>query len=268
MIRQPISFRAHVALGVISVVVLLAAYTALSYRQHQRNPDDRTIPDWTQLADGVTRVLKPQQRYDGASWLWVDAKATFGRHFTGLAIGVLSAVVIGLAMGCFAPIEALLLPPLSCLAKIPPTAMLAVFFVLVGTGVELYVAMIAFGVIPTLAQAIYQSARTDVPEELIYKAYTLGASHPELIWNVTFKQILPRIIEAVRLQVGPAMVYLIAAEYAIGDIGFGFRLRMQQRLSDMSTVYVYLVVLAGIGFLMDYSLTWLRRLMCPWFGKG
>lgn len=267
MIRQPISLRAHIALGVVSVVVLLTAYTALSYRQHQRNPSDKTIPNWTQLADGVVRVLKPQDRYDGASWLWTDAKATFTRHFSGLAIGVLVAVVLGLGMGCFTPIEALLLPPLSCLAKIPPTAMLAVFFVLVGTGMELYVAMIAFGVIPTLAQSIYQSARTDVPEELIYKAYTLGASHPELIWNVTFKQILPRIIEAVRLQVGPAMVYLIAAEYAIGDIGFGFRLRMQQRLSDMSTVYIYLAVLAAVGFLMDYSLTWLRRLLCPWFGK-
>lgn len=269
MIRQPISFRAHVALGVISVVVLLAAYTALSYRQHQRNPDDTTIPNWSQLAAGVSRVLKPQDRYDGASWLSMDAKATFGRHFAGLAIGIVAAVAIGLAMGCFTPIEALLLPPLSCLAKIPPTAMLAVFFVLVGaSGIEFYVAMIAFGVIPTLAQAIYQSARADVPEELIYKAYTLGASHPELIWNVTFKQILPRIIEAVRLQVGPAMVYLIAAEYAVGDTGFGFRLRMQQRLSDMSTVYIYLVILAAVGFLMDYSLTWLRRLLCPWFGKG
>lgn len=268
MIRQPISYRAHIVLGVISVFVLLVAYTWLSHRQHVRNPSDTTIPNWSQLADGVARVLKPQERYDGSSWLWIDSKATFGRHFMGLALGVLASIVIGLAMGCFAPIEALLLPPLSCLAKVPPTAMLAVFFVLVGTGVELYVAMIAFGVIPTLSQAIHQSAKADVPEELIYKAYTLGASHAELIWNVTFKQILPRIIEAVRLQVGPAMVYLIAAEYAVGDIGFGYRLKMQQRLSDMSTVYIYLVVLAAVGFLMDYSLTWARKLLCPWFGKG
>src|SRR5690606_34151043 len=119
------------------------------------------------------------------------------RHFSGLAIGVAASIVIGLAMGCFAHIEALLLPLLSFLAKIPPTAMLAVFFVLVGMGFELYVAMIAFGVFPTLAQAIYQSVKSDVPEELIYKAYTLGASHAELIWNVTFKQILPRVIEAI-----------------------------------------------------------------------
>ncbi len=268
MIRQPISRQAHLAFGVLSIVTLLLGYTWLSHRQHVRNPNDTTIPNWSQLAEGVKRVVKPQDRYNGASWLWIDGKATFTRHFTGLAVGVVTSVVIGLAMGCFAPIEALLLPPLSCAAKIPPTAMLAVFFVLVDTGMELYVAMIAFGVIPTLAQSIYQSVRTDVPEELIYKAYTLGASHAELIWNVTFKQILPRIIEAVRLQVGPAMVYLIAAEYAVGNEGFGFRLRMQQRLSDMSTVYIYLVVLAAIGFLMDYSLTWLRKLICPWFGKG
>lgn len=268
MIRTPISVRTRIALGAVAIVVIAAAYTALSVRQHRINPRDTTIPTWTQLQGGLARILKPNNEYDGASWLWVDGKATFVRHFTGLSIGVLASIVVGLAMGCFTPIEALLAPLLSFLAKIPPTAMLAVFFVLVGMEFELYVAMIAFGVFPTLSQAIYQSVKTDVPEELIYKAYTLGASHAELIWNVTFKQILPRIIEAVRLQVGPAMVYLIAAEWAVGAIGFGYRLRIQSRLSDMSTVYVYLLVLGATGFLMDFSLTWLRKTICPWFGKG
>jgi NitT/TauT family transport system permease protein len=267
MIRRPISRKSHIALGVLSVVLLALAYTWLSHRQHVKNPRDTTIPNWSQLKEGVVKVFTPSKEYRGQPWIWVDAKATFARHFTGLAVGVLLAVILGLLMGCYAPAAAFFVPPLSFLAKIPPTAMLAVFFVLVGLDFKMYITMIAFGVLPTLAQAVYQSARDDVPEELVFKAYTLGAGHLELIWNVIYKQVLPRILEAVRLQVGPAMVYLIAAEMLGADIGFGYRIRLHQRLLNMNVVYVYLVALGLAGYLMDFSLSYTRKKLCPWFGS-
>ncbi len=121
--------------------------------------------------------------------------------------------------------------------------------------------------LPSLAQAVHQAAKKDVPDELIYKAYTLGGSQAELIWNVVYKQILPRLLEAVRLQVGPAMVYLLAAEWNNTDIGFGFRLRVTGRLLQMNVVYVYLVYLGLAGLAIDFALTWLRRKLCPWFGE-
>src|SRR2546427_5387998 len=98
----------------------------------------------------------------------------------GWGLGVVAAVIIGMGMGCFAPVEACLQPPLSFLAQIPPTAALAVFFVLVGTGQEMYVAMIAFGILPALAQTVYLAVK-EFPDELLYKTYTLGASHMEVI---------------------------------------------------------------------------------------
>ena len=75
--------------------------------------------------------------------------------------------------------------------------MLAVFFVMVGTDTEMYITMIAFGVLPVLAQSVYLAVR-DVPEERLYKAYTLGASHTEVLWNVIARQILPKVIDALR----------------------------------------------------------------------
>lgn len=268
MIRIPVSPGTKIGLGIASFVILAGIYTYLSHRQHVKNPRDTTIPSWSQLGEGIKKVVKPDDmEYHGRSWIWVDSKASFERLFSGLAIGILCSIVIGVAMGCFTPAEAFLLPPLSFLAKIPPTAMLAVFFVLVGTGEAMYVTMIAFGVLPTLAQAVYQAAKKDVPDELLYKAYTLGASHAELVWNVVYKQILPRILESVRLQIGPAMVYLIAAEWMNAELGFGYRLRFQSRLLQMNVVYVYLVYLGLIGLAIDWTLTYARRKICPWFGE-
>jgi NitT/TauT family transport system permease protein len=169
-------------------------------------------------------------------------------------------------MGSYSPVGAFFEPPLAFLAKIPPTAMLAVFFVLVGTTLKMYVTMIAFGTLPTLAQSVYQSARKDVPESLVFKAYTLGASHAELIWNVIYKQILPRLIDAVRLQIGPALVLLVAAEWMVAGEGFGYRLRLFYQRTDMTVVYVYLILLGLAGLVVDYALIWFRRWLCPWYG--
>ncbi|MEO0586985.1 MAG: ABC transporter permease subunit [Planctomycetota bacterium] len=267
MIRQPITSRTRLLLGVGSVVALLVAYTLLSMWQQQVNPDSRTIPGWFAIAEAVQRAASPAP-ISGDIILIQDTLATFGRLLAGLAVAVASALVIGIAMGCFTPVEALLAPPLAFLAKIPPTAMLAVFFVIVGVGGSgFYIAMIAFGVTPTLAQAVYLSARDDVPRELLDKASTLGASPVELILAVVLRQVAPRLIEAVRLQVGPAMVYLIAAEYVVADVGYGYRLRIEARKINFDLVYFYLAVLGVVGLLTDLALTQLRRTLCPWFSR-
>lgn len=276
LIHRPIAAYKRIALGMLSFAVILGIYSWLSYRIHQVNPHNTTMPNARQIMAGVGKIVGSDKRAETLrdhlvkfrdSWLWEDSLATFGRLLTGLAMGVLMSVVVGMSMGCFTSAEAFFGPPLSFFAKIPPTAMLAVYFVLFGTEFRLFAAMIALGIFPTLAQSIYQAAKKDVTDYTIYKAYTLGASEMEVICNVIFQQILPRIIENVRLQVGPAMVFLIAAEYVVADVGFGYRLRIQSRLLNMNVVYVYLVFLGLSGFVFDWLLTWLRRKVAPWFGE-
>ena len=263
MIRTPTTRRSRIILGVVSIVVLGLGYLWLAHAQKRRNPKDTTIPTLGQLWEGVGRMVAVHPRTE-ERWLVEDGKATVFRFFVGLGIGVGGAIVLGLMMGCFPTAESLLSPPLTLFAKVPGTAALAVFFVLFDAGsTAMFTAMIVFGVLPTLAISV-QLAVKDVPEELLNKAYTLGASHAEVIWNVIVRQIMPKLIDAVRLQIGPAMVYLIAAEMIASDVGFGYRIRLQSRLLDMSVVYPYLAILAGFGFLMDALLRTTRQFFCPW----
>ncbi|MBN2507170.1 MAG: ABC transporter permease subunit [Verrucomicrobia bacterium] len=262
MIRLPISRAASIGLGVASVLLLLLAYTWLSQRQHRLNPSDTTIPTWRQLGHGVVQAFEVNDRSQDR-WVVADARATGLRLFAGLGFGVLGAVILGMAMGCFTPVEAFAYPLLSLLAKVPPTAALAVFFVLVGTDMNMYVAMIAFGILPTLAMTVFLAVK-EFPEELQYKAYTLGASNMEVILSIMFRYALPRLLDSVRLMIGPAMVFLIAAEMLVGDVGFGYRIRLQSKLVNMSVVYPYLAMLAGFGYAMDFALKALQRWLCPW----
>ena len=194
----------------------------------------------------------------------MDTKATGFRLFFGLALGVGGAVVLGIALGCFARLGAFFNPLLSLFTKHPPTAMLAVFFVMVGTDTPMYVVMIAFGVLPCLAQAVYLSVR-EIPEEMINKGYTLGASSGEQILHVIVPAILPKVLDSIRLQIGPAIVFLIAAEMVVGNEGFGYRIRLQSKLLNMSVVYPYIEILAGFGYLLDYLLRLTQARFCGWY---
>jgi len=292
-IRKPISKKTRAALGCASIAILVLFYSWLSHRQHQKNPADTSIPNFTQLVGGVVDACtvktptteepdhrtwwwayKPQKNFEtGAmeqklhySWIYADMKATYGRFFKGVGLSILFSIIIGMAAGSFTKIDAFIRPPTAFQAFVPPTAALAIFFVLVGTGEMLYTAVIVFGVFPSLTQSIYYAATKDVDEHEIDKFYTLGASHFEVVYELIFLKILPRIFGAIRLVIGPVMVYLIAVEWLVGDVGFGYELKLQGRRLNMATVYFYLAILGTTGFLMDYALLTLRRKLCPYFG--
>lgn len=263
MIRKPITRKASIAYMVGTVALIVMAYSWMSYRQKQFNPNDTTLPNLQQFIDGAKFVLTPMP--NGDILLLDDLKATYFRHFAGVSVGVVFSLVVGILMGCWAPIEAIFRLPIAFLAKIPPTAMIAVYFILFGTDMEMFVAMIGFGIFPGLAQSVYLNVK-EVSDDAIYKAYTLGASNYELIWNVILPQILPRFIEAIRMATGPAMVFLIAAEWMVSDIGVGYRLRIQSRLLNMNIVYVYLIVLCLTTYVVDWSLKLVKSKLCPWNG--
>ncbi|MCP4645452.1 MAG: ABC transporter permease subunit [bacterium] len=266
MLRQPISQQRKVAFGILAVAILLLAYTGLSFRQRQINPGDRTIPSWTMMAGGLGKCFEVNQRSD-ERWILVDAKATLGRLATGMLISVVGAVVLGVLMGVSGPVEAILYPPMAFAAKCVPTAMIAVFFAMLGTGNVMFVGMIVFGVLPTLTQTVFLAVK-EVPEELLFKSYTLGASRVEIIWNIILRHILPKLLDAVRLSIGPAMVYLIAAEMMVADAGFGYRIRLEMKKLRMDIVYPYIAMLAAFGFSVDFALIRLQRIVAPWAFKA
>lgn len=267
MIRKPIYTLTQMTLGIASFLVLIGAYTLISNRAFDRNPNQKTVPGWTtgdrSLAEGVKQIFRSDG--DDPPWIVQDAGISIWRFTLGMLLGAVSAFVVGIVMGCFSPVEAFLRPPISFLASIPPTAMIAVYMILFGLKLQMFVAVIGVGIFPTLALSIYQAVKNDVADAAINKAYTLGASQFEIIWEVVIPQILPRIIDAIRLQVGPAMIFLIAVEYSLGSEGIGYRLRNAPRGNFYNVIYIYLVILGLFGLAVNWSLLFFRRWWCPWF---
>lgn len=284
MIRTPISSRKKLFLNVLSIVVLLSAYTFISNRQLATNPSSKVVPSVvhikktedpksgevrssldSQLLTALVKVLTPDKR-EQERWLVRDTKATFYRLFIAFTIAIAAAYVFGLAIGCFPWIEAIFDWPLTFFSKITPTGALSVFFFIFGTDTKMFVAMIVFGILPAMIQSIAIAVK-QFSIDLQNKGYSLGASNAEIILTLIFRYVLPNMIDAIKACIGPAMIFLIAAETLCADVGFGSTIRQQARLQNMDIVFIYLGFLAVFGFAMDFFLKKSQLLFCKWYTK-
>lgn len=268
MIRRPIPRWLSIVLGIVGVVVVSLIYEGLSIRQTSINPQQTVVPGARALIGGIGKVVKAQGTPERPqpSWLWEDFRTTYWRLFLGMVVGVGMSLVVGIAIGAYTPVEATLNPLVTFLASVPPTAMLGVYMIIFGTHLPAYIALVGFGIFFSMVQSIAQAVQTDVKSDHIDKAYTLGASEAEVLLEVVWRQIQPRILDSIRGQVGPAMIYLIAAEALFASEGFGYRIKMQSRFANMDVVFIYLAILGANGLLFNWILLRLRRWLFPWFG--
>ena len=250
-------------LGIGCALLLAAAYSFLSWQKHRENPNNTTVPNLRQLAAGVGRIFTPNRK--GEVEFWGDLAASASRFALGMAAGVGLSFVTGIAMGAFTPVGVAVGPSLLFFGSIPPTAMLTVYYGVFGLDEALYVGLIALGVFPLLAGGLYNSVLTDVSDHAISKAYTLGASHAEVVWNVIVPQTLPRFLENVRLAAGLGLIFLVAGEWALGDVGFGASLREWSRFGKMDQSFPYVALLGVFGLLVDRAVLQLRRFVAPWW---
>jgi NitT/TauT family transport system permease protein len=266
IIGTPLATRTRIALGAIGVGLAIAAYAYYSYRQQQAGEGKQFLGPgldklWTRLGE-----LTSEDKRTETTWLWVDTISSLKILMKGLGIGVAFAVVLGVLMGVFSTVHALLSPVVTAIAKVPPTAVLPIFFILVGAGDGSKLAIIAVGIAPTLANGIVLCAQA-IPRNTIVKAYSLGASTPEVVVKVILPIILPQIVEYIRLTIGPAWVYLIAGEaLTAASEGLGYRIFVTWRNAQvaMSTAIIYCIWIAILGVLMDYALALVSRLVAPW----
>jgi NitT/TauT family transport system permease protein len=125
------------------------------------------------------------------------------------------------------------------------------------------VALIAIGITPFLIRDL--SARTmELPQEQIVKAQTLGASSLAIVLSVALPQIMPRLISAVRLSLGPAWLFLIAAEAVASDSGLGYRIFLVRRFLAMDVILTYVAWITFLAFMFDWGLARLSRWLYPW----
>ncbi|MEO1305651.1 MAG: ABC transporter permease subunit, partial [Pseudomonadota bacterium] len=181
----------------------------------------------------------------------------------GLGISALSALFVGLFIGVLPPIRATFGPLVTSIAVIPPLALLPILFIAFGLGDTAKVALIVIGIAPVMIRDVAGHVGA-LPREQLIKAQTLGASSWQLILRVALPQAMPRLIQATRLALGPAWVFLISAEAIASDVGLGYRIFLVRRYLSMDIILPYVAWIALLAIAIDLMLTWSSRRFYPW----
>jgi NitT/TauT family transport system permease protein len=146
---------------------------------------------------------------------------------------------------------------------VPALAVLPILFIVFGVGEVSKIALIVVGLLPVMIRDLSQRV-LEIPEEQWIKAQTLGASSPQLALRVILPQMLPRLIDSVRLALGPAWLFLISAEAISATSGLGYRIFLVRRYLAMDVILPYVAWITVLAFAFDHGLRVLRRWRFPW----
>jgi NitT/TauT family transport system permease protein len=257
----------RVGLALLPFAALLLAYVIGSSIRLAENPNDKLLPSFAAMGEAMyAYALEPDPR-TGQYLLWSDTAASLTRLLIGLAISAVIALVVGILIGLLPIMGAMFGPFVAVLSMVPPLALLPILFIVMGLGEASKITLIVIGTTLKLIRDIALRVG-DIPREQLIKAQTLGASTAQIASRIVLPQTLPRLIDSVRLEIGPAWLFLIAAEAIAADSGLGYRIFLVRRYLSMDVILPYVAWITLLAFLMDLSLRVLQRKAYPWFAQA
>jgi NitT/TauT family transport system permease protein len=126
------------------------------------------------------------------------------------------------------------------------------------------VMLIFIGTFPLITRDIHLAVKK-IPRQQIIKTCTLGASQFSLAFRIVLPQILPRLIQTVRISMGPAWLFLIAAEAIAATNGLGYRIFLVRRYLAMDMIIPYVLWIVVIGATVDFFLRLILRMRYAWY---
>jgi NitT/TauT family transport system permease protein len=254
----------------------IVLYAQFSIARHKENPEDRVVPSAHQLIEGIkASALEPAEEDDaldsGAglftrlshSMIWKDTASSGKRFFIALAL-LIPAILLGLHMAIFPYAGAAFLRFVLFFDKIVALSLLPILFIVFGIDEWSKIMLMVIGVAPTLILDTFNIAR-GVPHEQIVKAFTLKSTNLDVAYRIVLKQILPQIINSVRLSLKPLALFLFAGEMIAATDGLAYRIAIMRRHMGMDIILPYLLWVALLLFVIDTLLRVANRRLHPWY---
>lgn len=214
----------------------------------------------------------PAQVVTAAQNLWnsgdllKDTVASVWRVSVGFLLAAIISIPLGLFMGAFASIRALLEPIIGIVRYMPAPAFIPLLILYFGVGEEPKVLLIFIGVL-FFNTLMVMDAIKFVPKELIETTYTLGGQRWQTLLQVIFPYVLPSIIDACRVNLASAWQLVIVAELIAATEGLGRRISVAGRFLKTDEIFVGLIVIGVIGLAFDLLFRFILRTTCRWATK-
>ena len=240
-------------LTILGPILVLLIWEALS-RAEVINP--LFFPPPSSLEETARELIRSGR-------LWDDTRISLTRILIGFIVAVVPGVGLGLLMGLWWPLRALLGPVASALFAVPKIAILPLVILVFGLDEDSKIAMVAISVFflvvinTTAAVLAVDRAYFDV-------AQNAGAPWWKQMTTVALPGALPAIFSGLRLAMGFSLLVIVGTEFLAAGEGIGYLIWNSYQILAIEKMYVGLIVTALLGWLLSLVMDGLERIAMPW----
>lgn len=220
------------------------------------NIDPKFLPSPGKVLEAFGRLWNTRE-------LLKDTVASLWRVGVGFLLALVFSIPIGVLMGSFSSIRALLEPMFGLMRYMPAPAFIPLLILYLGIGEEPKIMLIFIGVFFFNSLMVMDTVKF-VPKDLIEATYMLGGNRWEILTQVIFPHVLPGILDASRINLAAAWQLVIVSELIAATEGLGRRISVAGRFLRTDEIFVGLIVIGAIGLTFDLLFQYLLRVSCKW----
>lgn len=251
--KVPISARASCGLSLASVAAILLFWCFLTYGG--LTPPDFLATPGAVVAAGLRRIADLS--------LFEHVWASLVVILSGFVLASVFSVPLGILMGSFRAVHAVLDPVTGFMRYIPVSALIPLLILWVGIGIEQKIMVIFLG---TFFQQLIliSDVSARISKDLVDCAYTLGASRWQVVLRILTPACLPGVMDNLRVTMGWAWTYLVVAELVAADSGLGYMILNAMRGLSTDVILLGVFTIGILGLITDSLFKWLRPRLLPW----
>ncbi|QFZ18970.1 ABC transporter permease [Saccharothrix syringae] len=256
--RTPVARRvAEALLAAVNRVVAIAALLALWEAAPRLELVDPTfLPPLSTVLDAWWGLATSGQ-------LLEHTGASLARSLSGFGLAVAVAVPLGLLIGWYKPVAALLGPLLEVFRNTAALALLPVFVLLLGIGETSKITIVFYACTwPVLLNTI--SAVRGVDPTLLRLGRSVDLSGFRLFQKVILPAAVPTVFTGVRLAGAVSILVLVAAEMVGAKAGLGYLINASQFNFAIPQMYAGIITISAIGVAFNQVLVALEGRFTSW----
>lgn len=195
--------------------------------------------------------------------LWPALKSTLTETALGFLLGAASGIVFGLALGVSAIVARILDPFLVALNSIPRVALIPLFILWFGIGLETKVLFSATLVFFPVFMNTLAGAR-DVDRDLVDVMRVMGASRLDSVRKALVPSALVWVFAGLRMSVPFALIGAVIAEMFTADDGLGYLISVSANQFDTAGTFAAIFLTTVLGLALTYLVNLLETRMIRW----
>lgn len=252
-IRQGFPKELSLILVIMSLLVPLTIWTIIS--SLQLVPPTFLPTPMAVMSAGITMFAENN--------LWDDVVASCARVLAGFLLAALVGVPLGLAIGTFYSMDSLFSPLVGTIRYMPITGFVPLIIIWLGLDEPSKILIITLGVVLYNVIMVADAVKF-IPNEMINVAYTMGAGRWDVVQKVIIPATFPSVLDTLRVNISGAWNFVVIAELLAAQNGLGFKIIQSQRFLQTDKVLFCIILIGGIGLIIDYTLKWLSKILTPW----